>query len=60
MKLESVSEIEYVSDSGDGEAGYFVWLKDGYSFDPMCNDSSTFVPILEFKQFKQNFVVYQI
>lgn len=60
MKLEKISEIEFVNDDGDGEAGYFVYLKDGYSFDPMSNDSSTFIPVSEFKNFKQSFVVYQI
>ena len=55
-----IQEVEFVDDSGDGEAGYFIYLKDGWSFDPMSNDSSTFVPTQDYKEFVKSATVYKV
>ena len=39
MLKKEILEVEFVSDEHDGEAGYFIYLKSGYSFDPMSNDT---------------------
>ena len=38
-----IDAIEYMQE-GDGESGWMVYLKDGYSFDPMANDGCRWVP----------------
>ena len=38
-----IDAIDYLQE-GDGEAGWMIYLKDGYSFDPMANDGSRFIP----------------
>jgi hypothetical protein len=50
MKLKTsipkkeIELIEYVSGDYDGEAGWFIYLNPGYSFDPMANNGSCFIP----------------
>jgi hypothetical protein len=39
-----VEFIEFLPDTGFGEAGYMLHLKDGYSFDPMAKDLTRFIP----------------
>jgi hypothetical protein len=49
MKLQhrlpehSVESIEFIPE-GNGESGFMIWLNDGFSFDPMANDYSRFIP----------------
>ena len=39
-----VEFIEFLPDTGFGESGYMLHLKNGYSFDPMANDVTRFIP----------------
>ena len=38
-----IDDIEYLPE-GDGDAGWMIYLKDGYSFDPMANDGCCWIP----------------
>jgi len=38
----AVESVEYIPE-GSGEAGWMIYLREGYSFDPMSDDRSTFV-----------------
>jgi hypothetical protein len=60
MLKKEILEVEFVSDEHDGEAGYFIYLKSGYSFDPMSNDTSTFIPEKNYKDFIKTASVYKI
>ena len=60
MLKSQISEIEFLSDDGDGEAGYRITLKPGFSFDPMSNDDVTFVPVAEYKEFLKSVCVYKV
>jgi len=59
LPKKSVFEIEFVNDANDGEAGWFIYLNDGWSFDPMANDGSTFIA-LDNKQDAAELVAYEI
>jgi hypothetical protein len=41
-----VEFIEFLPDTGFGEAGYMLHLKDGYSFDPMAKDRHSVYPCI--------------
>ena len=41
---KAVELIEYASGDYDAEAGWFIYLNPGYSFDPMANNGSCFIP----------------
>jgi len=43
IKQEAIEDIEYVPE-GSGEAGWLVYLKPGFSFDPFGGDTSCWVP----------------
>jgi hypothetical protein len=36
-----IDAIDYIQENG--EAGWMIYLKDGYSFDPMANDGSRWI-----------------
>jgi hypothetical protein len=38
-----IDAIDYMQE-GDGDAGWMIYLKDGYSFDPMSNDGCRWIP----------------
>jgi len=38
-----IDVIDYMEE-GDGDAGWMIFLKDGYSFDLMSNDGCRWVP----------------
>jgi hypothetical protein len=38
-----IEDVEYMQE-GDGDAGWMIYLKDGYSFDPMGNDGCRWIP----------------
>ena len=42
--FSKVDVIDFLPDTGFGESGYMLHLKDGYSFDPMANDVTRFIP----------------
>jgi hypothetical protein len=42
--FSKVDVIDFLPDTGFGEAGYMLHLKDGYSFDPMAEDLTRFIP----------------
>jgi hypothetical protein len=44
VSKKAIELIEYVSGDYDAEAGWFIYLNAGYSFDPMANDSCCFIP----------------
>ena len=44
LPKKAIELIEYVPDDYDGEEGWFIYLNPGYSFDPMANDGSCFIP----------------
>lgn len=38
----AVESVEYIPE-GSGEAGWMIYLREGYSFDPCAADHSTFI-----------------
>jgi hypothetical protein len=45
IEAHAIDEIEYVDGHRHAEPGWFIFLKDGCSFDPMdVNDNCRFVP----------------
>lgn len=53
-----VEAVDFYSD-GDGETGWIVYLKSGYSFDPGSDDGSRFLPIDEKNEIKE-WVIYEL
>jgi len=43
LPKKSVELIDFVNGDGDGEAGWFIYLNPGFSFDPIANDYSCFI-----------------
>jgi hypothetical protein len=43
LKPAVIADIEFV-DETNGEAGWFIYLKPSFSFDPCMNDGTRFVP----------------
>jgi hypothetical protein len=41
---KAIELIEFADEQGSAEAGWFIYLNPGYSFDPMANDGSCFIP----------------
>ena len=44
LPKHALEAVEFVPE-GAGEAGWMVYLREGYSFDPSGSDSSRFVPL---------------
>jgi hypothetical protein len=40
---KSIESIDFIAGI-NGESGWMISLKDGYSFDPMANDVTRFIP----------------
>jgi hypothetical protein len=40
---KGIESIQWMPE-GDGEAGWMVTLKEGFSFDPMSNDFTRWIP----------------
>ena len=40
---EMIESIDYLPEGG-GEAGYMIYLKDGFTFDPMAKDGCRWIP----------------
>lgn len=38
----AVEDVEYIPE-GSGEAGWMIYLREGYSLDPMSDERSTFI-----------------
>lgn len=38
-----IEAIDYLQEY-DGDAGWIIYLKEGYTFDPMANDGSRWIP----------------
>lgn len=53
LKVEFVETIP----EGMGEAGYMLHLRDGFSFDPMANDLTRFIPADDLSE-AENLVIY--
>jgi predicted lactoylglutathione lyase len=45
LPKQSIELIEFADEQGSAEAGWFIYLNPGYSFDPMANDGSCFIPM---------------
>jgi len=44
LKPAVIQDIEFV-DETNGEAGWFIYLKSSFSFDPCMNDGTRFIPL---------------
>lgn len=53
LKLEFVETIP----EGMGESGYMLHLREGFSFDPMANDLTRFIPADDLTE-AENLVIY--
>jgi hypothetical protein len=60
MLKSQIEEIKFLSGDYDGEAGYLITLKSGFSFDPMANDDVTFIPVNDYKEFLKSACVYKL
>lgn len=54
----SVELVEFIEE-GFGEAGWIVYLNPVFSFDPMSNDYSRFVPLSDPSEV-EDFVVFKV
>jgi hypothetical protein len=41
---QAIEDVEFVPE-GAGEAGWFIYLKPGWSFDPGSEDTTRFIPL---------------
>jgi hypothetical protein len=47
-------------EEGDGEPGWMIYLKPGWSFDPGSNDGSRFMPANTAGQEFKNLIIYSV
>ena len=59
LPKQSIEEIEFLHGLGDAEPGWSIYLNDGWSFDPMANDGSCFIP-LDAQHEAMSLCVYQV
>lgn len=59
LPKQSIEEIEFANGESDGEPGWFIYLNTGWSFDPMANDGSCFIPI-DAKHEAMNLCAYKV
>jgi hypothetical protein len=59
LPKEAVECIDFYASGNNGEAGWVIYLNDGWSFDPGSNDSSRFVSADNPGEV-DSFVVYQL
>jgi hypothetical protein len=58
LPKQAIDAIDFVS-ADAGESGWVVYLKDGWSFDPLANDGTRFVPYDDPSEVN-GFVVYEV
>lgn len=56
---ETIECIEFYADSNNGEAGWVIYLNEGWSFDPGSRDFTRFVSFDDPSE-ADSFVVYQV
>jgi len=59
LPKQSIYLIEFADSYGDAEPGWFIYLSDGWSFDPLSKDDATFISV-EAKHEAMSLCVYQI
>lgn len=58
LPKQSIESIEFIP-AFSGESGYMITLRDGFSFDPMSNDYTRFIPS-DSKEEALNLVVFNL
>jgi hypothetical protein len=59
LPKQSIEFIEFADECGSAEPGWFIYLNPGWSFDPMADDGSTFIPF-DAKDEAQSLCVYRV
>ena len=59
LPKEAVECIDFYASGQNGEAGWVIYLNDGWSFDPVWNDGSRFVSADNPAEVN-SFLVYQL
>jgi hypothetical protein len=57
LPKHAVADISFIPRNQGGESGWIIYLKPGFSFDPMADDFSRFVPASD-PQEVDGFVIY--
>ena len=55
---QHIDAVDWMEE-GDGEPGWMIYLKSGWSFDPCSNDGSRFVPANAPEEFK-NLIIFNV
>lgn len=58
LPAKSIESIQFVA-SLDGDSGWYIYLNSGWSFDPMANDGTRFIP-LESESEANSLSVYKV
>jgi len=59
LPKQAIDCIDFYASSDNGEAGWVIYLKDGWSFDPGSNDTSRFVSFDDPSEV-DGFTLYQV
>jgi hypothetical protein len=57
LPKEAIECVDFYGSESDGEAGWVIYLNDGWSFDPCSSDTSRFVSFDDPSEVNE-FVVY--
>ncbi len=58
LPKDSIESINFI-DGIDGESGWFIYLNNGWSFDPMANDTCCFIGV-DAKHDAKSLSVYKV